>query len=138
MRPRGVSGQAAHPQQPAADEQQSGTDEQPDRHVRGQPARRRRDDEDRAGGDDQPQAGLEGAVAQHVLQVDGEVEEHREDARGDAERRDRASGERRQPEQRKVEHGLRAHAFGDEERRDEHRGRGEAGEHRCVGEAGPA
>ena len=62
-------------------------------------------------------AGPDRGVAEHVLDVDDEVGQQREDRGRDAERGDQATGERRLPQQGQVEHRVLLHHLADHEDR---------------------
>ncbi len=124
----------AHEQQSRADDDQARPDEQPDRHPRGQPARHGGGDQDAAGDHHQPHAGSQRRVAENVLQVQHEIEQHREDRGAEPERRDRAAAEGRQLEQQHVEHRLRTAQFHQDEDGQQHGRQGEAAEDQAVGE----
>ena len=98
----GVDG--GHRQQPGATSSRPRPEQQPDRHAHAQPPGDRRDDERQQRHRQEAQAGLQRAVAEHVLDVERQVQEHREHRRRDRERDDARAGERRPAEQREVEH----------------------------------
>ena len=70
-------------------------------HGLGESAGDRRRDERGTGEEEEPDAGLDRGVAEHVLDVDHQVGEQREDRGRDPERRDQPAGERRLAEQRR-------------------------------------
>ena len=98
----------AHQQQPEADEREPARDEPADAVALRELARDGRDGEREQRDRQEAQAGLQRAVAQRVLDVEREVEEHREHRRRERERGERGAVERRAPEQREVEHRRRA------------------------------
>ena len=104
---------------------------------RAEPPRHAAAHEDRAAEDQRAHTGLQRAEAEHVLQVEDEVQQHREDPGGHPEGRDVAAGERGQPEERQVEHRVSDSPLDDDEGDQQHRRRSQADDHRCRAEAAP-
>ena len=128
-------GQPAHDDQPDADQQQAGADEPAGGHVLAEPAGDRRGDELGAADDGQPQARVLRRVAQHVLQVDDQVEQHGVERAVHRERGDRAAGEGRRAQQRQVEHGVRDAPLGHDEPGQRHAADRQADDDAGVGPA---
>ena len=84
----------AHQQQPGADQREAARDEPAHAEAVGELARERRDEERQQRDGQEAQAGLERRVAERVLDVEGEVQEHREHRRGQHERGDARAVER--------------------------------------------
>ena len=94
----------AHQQQSDADEGEAAGDEPAHAVALGELARERRDEEREQRHGEEAQAGLERRVAEHVLHVERQVQEHREHRRRQREGGDRGAVERGLAEQRQVEH----------------------------------
>ena len=75
----------------------------------------RGDGEGEHGDGQEPESGGEGTVAEHVLHVERQVEEHGEDGGGQRERGERHADHGRPLEQRQVEHRILHPPLGDEE-----------------------
>ena len=99
-RPMRGGAQPSHHEQPDSDQGKSSAHQKPDRDARRQVARgdgcEERDDRER----EEPQPGLKRRETEQGLDVEDEVQEHREHRRGDSERRDRHPAERRLAKQR--------------------------------------
>ena len=93
-----------HEQQPERHQHQAGAHQRPRGDEVEQPAGDRGDEEREQGHRQEAQPRLERRVAEHVLDVEREVQEHREHPGREREGDDRDAGERRHPEQRQVEH----------------------------------
>ena len=119
-RPVGVHVQASPEQQPGAGQAEAGPDQRPERHAFRELRRQRREDERHGGDGEQPEPGLERRVAEHVLQVEDDIEQHREHRGRDREGRQRGSGERGHAEEPDVEHRARRPQLDGDERREQH------------------
>ncbi len=113
---------------PGADQREPRADEQARRHLRGEAPGDPRRQEDRAGQREEAHAGLRGRVAEHVLEVEDEEGQHREQRGRDRERRREAADERRVAQQREVEHRRALDLLGDDEDAEQERRAAEAGD----------
>jgi hypothetical protein len=101
---------------PMPDQQQAGADEPAGGHVLAEPPGDRRGDELGAADDGQPQPRLLGRVAQDVLQVDDQPEQHGVQRAVHREGGDGAAREGRHAQQGQVEHRMRDVPLGHDER----------------------
>ena len=120
--------EAAHQQQPDPDEREAAAEEPADADALGELAGDRRDEEREQRHGQEAQAGLERRVAEDVLDVERQVQEHREHRRRQHEGGDRGAVERRLAEQREVEHRVLAAALDDHEGDEQDQRGGEAGD----------
>ena len=116
---------AAHQQQADADDQQSAAEQAASGQPRGELARDRGGEERQQRHGQEAQAGLERLVAEDRLQVQREVQEHREHRRRQREGGDRGAAERLLAKQREVEHRPRLPPLDDDEQHQQQRRRRE-------------
>jgi hypothetical protein len=118
----------AHQQQPDPHAREPAAHEPADADALRELAGDRRHEERQQRHGQEAQAGLERRVAEDVLDVEGQVQEHREHRRRQRERGDRGAVERRLAEQREVEHRVVAAELDQHEGDEEHDRGGEADE----------
>ena len=94
----------AHQHQAGADQQESGGDQELRGHVTGEAPGQAGGEEDRAGQRQQPHAGVDRRGPEHVLEVEHEIGQQREDRGRDRKRRDQSAVEGGNPQQLEVEH----------------------------------
>ena len=92
----------------------------------GEPAGKGSDDECQHGEREEPHAGREGSVTQAVLDVQGQVQEHRENGRGDRHGHDGYAHEGRFLEEREVQHRIPGPLFVHEDDHEDDRGGNES------------
>ena len=93
-----------HEQERHACQSEAAPEEEPDRQSLGEGTGQRRGDERDHAQRQEAQAGAERRDTEHVLQVERQIEEHREHPRGYREGDEHAAREGRDPEQRQLEH----------------------------------
>ena len=115
---RGIGG--GHDQAAGRDQQQAGPEQVPRLDPHGQLAGDGGHDEGQHGEGQEPHTGRQGPVAQVVLDVEGQVEEQREDRRRQGECGERHSDHGRTPEQGEVQHRVVLAPLGDQEDHQQH------------------
>ena len=116
-----------HQHEPDPDEEQAGSHQRPEGDALREPSRDRRDDEREQRERKEAEPGFERRVEEHALDVEGQVQEHREHAGREAEGDDRDAGEGRLAEERQVEHRVLAVELDHDEGGEEDGGPSEAG-----------
>ncbi len=95
---------AAHEKESRADKQETRRDQPLDRHGVGEPAGEAGGEEQRAAQDEEAHTCRDGGQQEHVLQVEDDVGEEREERGAQSEGGEQTAGERRLPEEAEVQH----------------------------------